>query len=234
VRRWRGGQLGAAEVLQQCVPGRSCSAVAVADGRSAALLSTTEQLVGEGDFGGHGYQWCGNLVPPRLAPHAGCTLLHQAREICQYLAGEFGLRGCFAVDLIWDGRTAWVVEVNPRPPGSLEAIELAGYRGCLEAHVRAFDDVLPSQAPPDARLSRAAAKAIVYASGHVHVGETPQWFARGIRDIPYPGQRITAGHPMCTVRGVGTTPDDALQAVRRQAVGVRKLLSTWTVRGVAA
>ena len=47
-------------------PGSPCSAAAVADGRSAALLGVSEQLIGRRALGARGFTWCGNLVPPRL------------------------------------------------------------------------------------------------------------------------------------------------------------------------
>ena len=56
----------------------------------------------------------------------------QLRAVCGEVAARFGVRGAFGVDAIWDGRHAWVLEVNPRPPASLE---LFG-PGSFEAHVR--------------------------------------------------------------------------------------------------
>ena len=61
VRRWAGGRLRPREILQRRVGGLSCSAVAIGDGRRAALLGLTEQLHRR-----PGVQWTGNLTPPRL------------------------------------------------------------------------------------------------------------------------------------------------------------------------
>src|SRR5258708_2131406 len=43
----------------------------------------------------------------------------------------FAVRGAFGVDGVWGGRHAWVLEVNPRPPASLELFGA----GSFEAHV---------------------------------------------------------------------------------------------------
>ena len=64
VREWRGGALRAGQIVQERIEGLPCSAAAVADGRSAALLGVSEQLIGR--FGARGYSWCGNLAPARL------------------------------------------------------------------------------------------------------------------------------------------------------------------------
>src|SRR4029434_5935167 len=52
--------------------------------------------------------------------------------------------------------------------------------------------------PP--RLSPAPAKAIVYARRAVIAGETRRWLDDpSIADIPWPGELIQPGHPICTV-----------------------------------
>jgi predicted ATP-grasp superfamily ATP-dependent carboligase len=66
--------------------------------------------------------------------------LDQVQEICSRLVEAFGLRGPFGVDFIWDGERAWVVEVNPRPPASLEVINPA--RAAGKAVVFATEDMV--------------------------------------------------------------------------------------------
>jgi predicted ATP-grasp superfamily ATP-dependent carboligase len=224
IRRWDGAALGPGEVVQEQVPGLACSVAAVGDGRSAVVLGLSEQLVGERGFGGRGYSWCGNVVPPRLAAEERALLWHDAEAICRRLVAALGLRGVFGVDMVWDGRQAWVIEVNPRPPGSLEALELAGATGTFTAHVRAFDGALPRprlefRAPP-----RAAAKAILYATANTVVPDTRGWLELGIRDIPHPGERIAAGRPVCTLLAVAQTPEEALEECRRRAARLRSRL----------
>lgn len=232
VRDWHGEPLGAGEVVQERVPGLVCSAVAVANGRRAVLLGLSEQLSGRRAFGARGYSWCGNVVPPRLPERQHAALWQQAHTICQSLAAAFELRGLFGVDLVWDGRRAWVIEVNPRPPGSLEAIEAAGTGGTLAAHVRAFDGQLPDAdgrsdvdhhrgTPPGGGPARAAAKAIVYAPAPIVMPDTRHWQARGIRDIPAPGQTVAAGHPVCTLLSVADSPQQAFAQVASQAARLR-------------
>jgi predicted ATP-grasp superfamily ATP-dependent carboligase len=127
VRRWAGRRLRPTEILQRRVYGLSCSAVAIGDGRRAAVLGSTEQL-----HRAPGFQWTGNLTPPRLPDAERAELDGRLRAVCDEIAARFGVRGAFGVDAIWDGRHAWVLEVNPRAPASLE---LFG-PGCFEAHVR--------------------------------------------------------------------------------------------------
>ena len=99
----------------------------IGDGRRAVVLGLTEQLHRRPGFG-----WMGNVTPPRLPDGEVAELDGQLRAVCDEVAARFGVRGAFGVDAMWDGRHAWVLEVNPRPPGSLE---LFG-PGCFDAHVR--------------------------------------------------------------------------------------------------
>ena len=147
VREWRGGALDGDVVVQQRISGLACSVAAVADGRSAVVLGVSEQLIGHRGFGARGYAWCGNLVPPRLGEAERRALAGAARTICAHLALAFGLRGLFGVDLVWDGERAWVVEVNPRPTGSLECVEAAHEVGVFAAHLDGCAGRLPSTAP---------------------------------------------------------------------------------------
>ena len=145
-------------------------------------------------------------------------LLAQARATCSRLAGAFALRGLFGVDFIWDGERAWTVEVNPRPTASLEAIEAAYGIAVFHAHLRACAGVLP---PTEAAWSRAAGKAVLFATEDVVIGESVRWLERGVRDVPHPGERIAAGHPICTVVAVAATPQDALKGLEQQAAWLR-------------
>jgi uncharacterized protein len=220
VREWRGGALAGNVVVQERIPGLACSAAAVGDGRSAALLGVTEQLIGRRGLGARGYAWCGNVVPPRLAEAQRGALAVAARTICAHLAAAFGLRGLFGVDLVWDGERAWVLEVNPRPTGSIESVEAAHDVGVFAAHLVGCAGQLPSIAA-DAAPPHAAGKAILFATRDVEVGDTSAWPARGIRDVPHPGGRIAAGQPVCTLVSVQASPDDVVADLEERAAVLR-------------
>jgi uncharacterized protein len=220
IREWRRGALDGQVMVQEHISGLACSAAAVADGRSAALLGVSEQLIGHRGLGARGYAWCGNLVPPRLGETQRRALAVEARTICAHLAHAFGLRGLFGVDLVWDGKRAWVVEINPRPTASLECVEPAYEVGVFAAHLEGCAGRLPSTAPaPTPR--RAAGKAILFATQGVRVGDTRGWAARGIRDVPHPRERIAAGGPICTLVSVQSSPEAALADIEARAAALR-------------
>ena len=231
VRAWRGGRLPAGVVVQERIDGLACSAAAVADGSAAVLLGVSEQLAGRRALGVRGYTWCGNVVPPRLPPSERVALAAEARAICDHLAAAFGLRGLFGVDLVWDGDRAWVVEVNPRPTASLEVIDAVHGVRPFTAHLEACAGRLPDSGAAEA--ARAAGKAVVWAIRDVRLPDTRDWPARGIRDVPHPGERIAAGRPICTLVATGESPEAVLAGLETRARALRgELHEAMAVDGV--
>ena len=220
IREWRGGALNGRVVVQEHISGLACSVAAVADGHSAVVVGVSEQLIGHRRFGARGYSWCGNLVPPRLGEAQRRALAGAARATSTHLARAFGLRGLFGVDLVWDGERAWVVEVNPRPTGSLECVETAYDVGVFAAHLEGCAGHLPSIASTRG-ARRAAGKAILVATRNLRVGDTRDWPGRGIRDVPHPRERIAAGHPICTLVSVADSPEAVLGDLEARAAALR-------------
>jgi len=226
VRAWRGEALDGQVVVQERIAGLACSAAAVASRGSAVVLGLSEQLVGHRGLGARGYAWAGNVAPPRLGAAEQQALAVAAQVICAHLAAAFELHGLFGVDLVWDGERAWVVEVNPRPTGSLECVQAAHGVGVFAAHVAACAGrPLPIAS---GSAAQAAGKAIVFATQDVRVGDTRDWPARGIRDVPHPGERIAAGHPICTLISLQESPQAVLADLEARAATLRGELAQRT------
>jgi predicted ATP-grasp superfamily ATP-dependent carboligase len=51
--------------------------------------------------------------------------------------------------------------------------------------------------------------------------ETKDWVKRGRRDIPFPGERIEAGHPICTVLAEGGERETCLNNLLASVEDVR-------------
>ena len=172
--------------------------------RTPSCSGSPSSSSGERAFGVRGYRWCGNVDAAALPAGERRRCWSQARAICSRLAAAFALRGLFGVDFIWDGERAWTLEVNPRPTASLEAIEAAyGVRRVRRAPAR----LRRRAAAVEAARSGAAGKAVLFATEDVTIGDSERWLERGVRDVPHPGERIAAGHPICTV--VATARDAA-------------------------
>jgi predicted ATP-grasp superfamily ATP-dependent carboligase len=198
VRGWMGGRLGATEILQRRAYGLSCSAVAIGNGREATPVGITEQL-----HRGSGFQWAGNMTPPRVPDGERAELEGKLSAVCTEVTTRFGVRGAFGVDAIWDGHDAWVLEVNPRPPASLELFGPGGF----EAHVRGARRLgLPTVGWP--QVAGCAKVKLVLFADRVMRAPDPTWWPSGlVYDIPHAGETIKRGAPVCTL--ISATDDAA-------------------------
>jgi uncharacterized protein len=61
---------------------------------------------------------------------------------------------------------------------------------------------------------------VVFATRDVQVPDTRGWTARGIRDVPHPGESIAAGHPICTLLATGPSPESVLADLEARAAAL--------------
>lgn len=224
VRFWQQGEpLGEGYLLQAYQPGRPASAAFVADGRRCVVVGLAEQLLGQPTMGAHGFSWCGNLLPLALPAEQVARVLADIRHIASLLTGRFALRGLNGIDFVLpsDG-PLHLIEVNPRYTASMELVERAYGLSLFDLHLGACEGVLPTfDLGGVTREQRTWGKGIVFARRSVTIPETADWFERGRRDIPFPGDRIDAGHPVCTLLVEGKGRDDCWQHLLSGASALR-------------
>ncbi|MCI0689506.1 MAG: ATP-grasp domain-containing protein, partial [Sporichthyaceae bacterium] len=99
---WDGGPVPRDQVLQERIEGVPGSVSFLADGRRAAMLGLSAQLVGDPAFGSTGYRYCGSVIAP-----GGPALFDRqetvwsgAAALVSTLTVEFGLVGLNGVDFI--------------------------------------------------------------------------------------------------------------------------------------
>jgi uncharacterized protein len=231
-RPWRRGQ----PVTQRCylqerirgVPG---SVVFAADGRSAVPLGFSRQLVGTREFGARGFRYAGSLLAAERAPVFArqAELLARAAALADAVTAAFGLRGLNGLDFIARDGVPIPIEVNPRYSASMELVERAMGVSLFTIHVDACAGRLPDAPGLPVRV---LGKAIVYARRNAIVVSSRAWAALPIADVPYGGERIGRGHPICTVVAGGVDADRCLRALTAAAAGVYGAVEPWA-RGAA-
>jgi uncharacterized protein len=195
VKEWKpGAPLGPHEVVQERIEGQLASVAFVANGRRAVLLGMSKGLAGDPAFGARGYWYCGSVYPFS----ADRALLDRMSAIAGGVTEAFGLVGLNGIDFVLREGEPYVLEVNPRYAASMELIERSGRLSLFEAHVAACGGALPSEGAFP--MPEVLGKAILYARRDVTVGDSGRWLLRDdVRDLPFPGERIRQGHPVCTV-----------------------------------
>ena len=212
--------VGKGFLLQEHIEGQPCSASFVANGRECVVLGMTEQLVGLAEFGASAFHYCGNILP-LAAEETRQTTLTQVRHITHGLTREFGLVGVNGLDFLLKDGQVYPLEVNPRYSASMELIELAYGLSVFDLHVRA----IMQQVLPDFDLARAGwktgprfyGKTILYAEREGRAPNTQDWSERGIRDVPFPGEDLTGGGPICTILVSAPTRDNCFAMLVAQA-----------------
>ena len=206
VAPWTPGEpLGFGEVAQERIEGTLASVAFAADGRRAVVLGLSLQLAGDPAFGATGFDYTGSLLAP-IAALGGAAVVDRARDLADAVTRAFGLRGVNGIDFILRDGELHVLEVNPRYTASMELIERAHGVSIFDVHVRACGGELPVLDPAPS-LVETFGKAILYARRDVTVGDTRGWLERDdVRDVPFPGESIAEGVPVCTVFARGPDP----------------------------
>ena len=197
----------AGTVVQERIDGVACSAAAVGDGVDAVVLGLTEQLVGRRAFGVRGHRWCGNVVPPRLPAGERDALLGAGAGHLLVPGGRVRVARAVRRRLRVGRRARVDDRGQPAPHGVAR-----GDRGRATAWASSARTC--GRAPASCRRSRARAPArpARRCSSRPRTWSSataPAGCERGVRDVPHPGERIAAGHPICTVVAAAATPDEA-------------------------
>ena len=153
--------------------------------------------------------------------------------MAQATTKAFGLVGANGIDFVVRDGEAFVLEVNPRASASMELLERAGRGSVFEAHVAACRGRLPSPPPLDPGPDGVLGKAVLWARRETVVGDTRGWLHRDeVRDIPFPGERISTGHPLCTVFARGADATACYRELVAAAAAVEREITEAGVGGV--
>jgi predicted ATP-grasp superfamily ATP-dependent carboligase len=227
IRPWDGRRLNRNFVLQAYMDGLPASAAFVADGKKGVVIGLTRQLIGHHEFGASGYCWCGNILPLPMEYDKSRCVLDGVQKMVSLLTRHFGLKGVGGIDIIIsdgpDGRPRpFLVEINPRYTASMELIEWGYGLNIYSLHIDAVNGYLPEFSLAGHLNGPFFGKAIVFARNAIVIPDTGGWSQRGWRDIPFPGDEIKKGRPVCTVFARGDTHSECLTNLLIHDANVRR------------
>ncbi len=114
------------------------------------------------------------------------------------LVREFGLNGLNSLDFIADGDGLYVLEINPRPPASMQLYD----DRLLMAHILAGQGELTDGFNGQHGVT---AYQIIYAERDAIIPDAFEW-PEGCVDLPAPGVICRKGQPICSIIASQNTP----------------------------
>jgi predicted ATP-grasp superfamily ATP-dependent carboligase len=194
--------------FQRIARGRSVSVLFLANGSEARVIGFN-QLFSAG-LAGRPYWYGGAVNNAEISSALETEISHKLNLIVK----ETGLVGLNGMDFIVDGDDYKVLEINPRPPATLDLHD-SNYENCLfHLHLEAckgcsLDDIAP-------KSKEIKAHAIIYAPNQYRVPSQlhfPEWCT----DIPEAGSEFLPRAPVCMVHAKGTTViDTERQLIQRR------------------
>ncbi len=196
--RWRTAQpfIFGAQYLQDWAPGLGMGAAFVANGHAARLLGLCEHYVGDTAL---------DPFPDAVGPFvwrgaiSGMAVERAGLKACvegwlQRLVPALRLHGLGGLDFLHGPAETLLLEINPRPPASLELY--VGEKQMVGWHIDACAGRLPFPAMVGSTGYRAMHHLFAPRPGRVPGAvRWPPW----VRNRPRPGLRYATGDPLCTV-----------------------------------
>jgi predicted ATP-grasp superfamily ATP-dependent carboligase len=189
-------------LIQELLKGIPASASFVSAPGEFRLISTTMQLTGN-QFSP--FRYCGNIAPLDAPPKIRAEMEMTAKTI----AREYGLVGSNGIDFMLSGGRAHLLEVNPRPQGSLEVVESASDSSVMDSHIRSCRGCGVGKIKSSGRFFHG--RKIVFSPSELVT--TPLDSIDFVRDVPRPGTPMVPGAPICTVVARSESADGCRQSL---------------------
>ncbi|NHI92358.1 MAG: ATP-grasp domain-containing protein [Candidatus Lokiarchaeota archaeon] len=183
-------------IAQEFVKGIDISATISCNGHHASILTITKQILGEKFLGASSkFLYCGNIIPFKVNKKVYGEIGRISNEITK----NFELKGINGMDFILKDGEIYLIEVNPRFPGTIELIEMLMHKNIFYEHVKSsiFEEISKF----DLYDEQIGLKFILYATKEIKIGNFIE--LNNIYDIPKPGSKISMGSPICSILIIG-------------------------------
>jgi uncharacterized protein len=194
---------------QRYLNGESLSALFLSNGRQAQIIGFNRQLTTKLD--NQDFIFSGVINHAQLPTTIQQTLIAWIHQLTRH----YGLRGLNSLDFILSNNCCYVLEINARPPASMQLYDDA----LLTAHLNSVQTGR-LRLPFPQRLCKAYY--IVYAHRQTHIVQTIP-FGKGYADIPPRGAIIGKNQPICSIIASGKT----LSALQHDLHLKQSFLSTY-------
>jgi hypothetical protein len=124
-------------LMQEYIEGNSVSCTIISNGNESEVISVNRQIIGDKYLNApKEFMYCGNVVPAKLFEEEKKLIV----DISLKLSKELGLKGINGFDFVLRNHYPYLMEINPRIPGSIRASEESMNLNLLDLHIKSFTD----------------------------------------------------------------------------------------------
>ncbi len=213
-------------LIQEYIEGIPVSCTTISNGKKCEVISINRQIIGEKLLNPpKEFMYCGNIVPA-----AGLTKKDEKAisMMSKLLTLELGLKGINGFDYVLRDHYPYLMEINPRIPGSISASEESLNLNLLDLHIKSFDlnqwDIV-KKSIRSKRTTDYTTKLIFFAPK-----EIDKILIRRINNLKYihdksePTKTILKGEPLCTILYKANSYVESYNGAKRIVSEINKII----------
>ncbi len=198
-------------LIQEYIDGNPISCTTISNGVESEVISVNQQIIGDNKYlnAPKEFMYCGNVVPANISAEERKLIV----DISLKMSTELGLKGINGFDFVLRNHYPYLIEINPRIPGSIRASEEAMNINLLDLHIKSFTEKgweFVKKSLKDAKIETFATKMIFFAPKEIDKNVLNE-----INDLEYvhdksePDKNICKSEPVCTILFKATSFSDS-------------------------
>jgi predicted ATP-grasp superfamily ATP-dependent carboligase len=187
-------------LMQEYIKGNPVSCTTISNGVESQVISVNNQIVGDKYLNSpKEFMYCGNIVPTNISKEEKKLIIN----ISLKLSTELSLKGINGFDFVLRDQYPYLMEINPRIPGSIRASEEALNINLLDLHLKSFTDngwELVKNSLKNAKTEHFVTKLIFFAPKEIDKTLLNEINAlEHVHDKSEPVKNLSKDEPVCTI-----------------------------------
>ena len=213
-------------LIQEYIEGNPVSCTTISNGVESEVVSVNYQLIGDKYLNApKEFMYCGNVVPANIFTEERKLIV----DISLKLSVMLGLKGINGFDFVLRNQYPYLIEINPRIPGSIRASEEAININLLDLHVESFTEKgweFVKKTLKDAKTENFTTKMIFFAPKEIDKNLLNKINAlEYVHDKSEPVKNIYKNEPVCTILIKGKSFSDSYLGGLRVVDKIKKIIN---------
>ncbi|MFX0149098.1 MAG: ATP-grasp domain-containing protein [Candidatus Hodarchaeota archaeon] len=213
-------------LVQEYISGIPVSCTTISNGNESKVVSINRQIIGLKFVNPpKEFMYCGNIVPGNLLSEENKLI----SEISIKLANNLELKGINGFDFVLKNNYPYLMEINPRIPGSINASEHSLNINLMDLHIKSFYknnwreimDIIDNSV-----YKKYATKLIYFTPKYVSIDKIEQVNnLKYIHDKTEPIKNLFKGEPICSILYMAENFSNSFFGALKIADEITKILS---------